>query len=167
MNRIFLALKAQLNDYDALKSDFSEIIKGRWVDSENLHVTVCFFGNTYGVNELLKRLPEVIEEIEPLELTSLGYFSHNNILYATTTSPKLEKLNSCICSSFSLPQIKPYILHVTLMRIKEMKDKKAFNDMLSKYEGKSIGTIETTMQLMDSNLSSDGAKYKCIKRFKL
>ena len=86
MNRLFLALQAKLNDYNSLQSDFRGAIKGRWVADKNLHMTICFFGDTYSIDELLKRLPALVEEIEPLTIDSLGYFEHNNILYAKVRS---------------------------------------------------------------------------------
>lgn len=167
MNRIFLALKARLYDYNAIKSDFSDVIRGRWVADENLHVTVCYFGDTYSIDELLKKLPELMQETEPLKLSSLGYFSNNGILYAKAASSKLDMLCSNICSHFPIPQIKPFIFHVTLMRIKEIKDKKVFEALLNRYNGKNIGDVETAMQLMRNSLSPGGSKYECIKRFEL
>jgi len=96
MNRLFLALKAQLHDYNAIQSDFLGSIKGRWVTNENLHMTICYFGDTYSVDELLEKLPRLVEEIEPLSLKSLGYFEHNNILYAKVKSRNLERLQESI-----------------------------------------------------------------------
>jgi len=91
MKRIFLALKAQIDDYDKLQSDFSGLIKGRWVTQKNLHVTICFLGDTYSVDELLKMMPPLTEVVEGIELKSLGYFKHNDILYAKTKSKKLDE----------------------------------------------------------------------------
>ena len=165
MNRLFLALKAQLHDYNAFQSDFTGAIKGRWVASENLHLTMCYFGDTYGIDELLKRLPAVVEEIEPLTLTSLGYFEHNNILYAKVKSKKLEELQSSINSSFSLPNAKLFIPHVTLMRVKDIHNKKAFKYILGSYKDKTIGTLDTTLELINSHLSPEGVRYESVKRF--
>ena len=39
-NRLFLALPAILDDYEAIQSDFAEVLKGRWVPPENLHLTL-------------------------------------------------------------------------------------------------------------------------------
>jgi len=167
MKRLFLALRAQLNDYDKLQSDFLGLIKGRWVTDENLHITVCYFGDAYSVEELLEKLPPLLKQIEPLELISLGYFEHNNILYAKAKSKKLEMLQSSISSSFSLPNTKHFIPHVTLMRIKEIHNMKVFKHLLSNYKNNAIGKVDTTFELMQSNIQHPGgAKYEYIKRFK-
>lgn len=71
MKRIFLAIKAHLNDYEALQSDLAGVIKGRWTREENLHITVCYFGDAFEVDVLLEKLPSVVKQIEPLSLTSL------------------------------------------------------------------------------------------------
>ena len=125
MNRLFLALKAQLHDYNAIKSDFLGSIKGRWVTNENLHMTICYFGDTYSVDELLEKLPRLVEEIEPLSLKSLGYFLHNYILYAKVKSRNLERLQESICSSFSLPKRKlfiPLIMNTEILFNPDKKD---------------------------------------------
>ena len=165
MNRLFLALKAQLHDYNAIQSDFLGSIKGRWVTNENLHMTICYFGDTYSVDELLEKLPRLVEEIEPLSLKSLGYFEHNNILYAKVKSRNLERLQESICSSFSLPKRKLFIPHITLVRIKDIHNKKAFKEMQKNYKDKKLGRVDTKLELIQSHLSPNGARYESIKRF--
>ena len=165
MNRLFLALKAQLNDYNELQSDFRGALNGRWVADENLHMTICYFGDTYSIDELLEKLPALIEEIEPLTINSLGYFEHNNILYARVKSKKLEMLQESISSSLLLQNTKLFIPHINLIRIKDIHNKKAFKHMLKNYKNKPIGSVNTTLELINSHLYSDGAKYECIKRF--
>lgn len=165
MNRLFLALKAQLNDYNSLQSDFRGVIKGRWVPDENLHMTICYFGDTFGADELLERLPALVKKIEPLTIDSLGYFEHNNILYAKVKSKELEILQASISSSLSLKNTNIFIPHVTLIRIKEISNKKAFKQMLKNYKDQTIGSIDTTLELISSHLYSDGAKYELLKRF--
>jgi len=166
MNRIFLALKAQIDNYDKLQSDFKELIKGRWVASKNLHVTVCFFGNKYSIDEILEKMPPLTDKIEDLQLNSLGYFEHNNILYANTKSKKLELLHSSINSAFSLSNVKTFIPHVTLMRIKKIEDKEVFRKMLNKYANQNIGKVESKFELMQSYIEHPGgARYESIRKY--
>ena len=165
MNRLFLAIRAQLHDYSSLQSDFLGSTKGRWVASENLHLTMCYFGDTYSIDDLLKILSVVVEEVEPLTLTSLGYFEHNKILYAKVKSKKLERLQSSISSLFSLPNEKLFIPHVTLMRIKDIHNKNAFKQILENYKDKTIGRLDTRLELINSHLSPDGVEYESVKRF--
>ena len=168
MNRIFLALKAKLHDYDKLQSDFSEVIDGRWIPSENIHITISYFGDGYNVDELIEKLPILIEPIESLTLDSLGYFKQNKILYAAAKSIKLEKLNTSINNFFSLEQTKSFIPHATLMRVKSIKNDRLFREILSSYENRNLGILDTKFELMSSHIQHPGgAKYECIKRFEL
>lgn len=165
MKRLFLALRAKIYDYEKLKEDFSKIVKGRWVEDENLHLTFCYFGDAFSIDELLTSLPPVIEKTEPLILTSLDYFKHNNILYAKTQSKSLETLQSSICDMFALKDAKTFIPHVTLMRIKKVYDKESFKEKILHYKDKKIGILDTTLQLMQSYPHKDGVKYESIKQF--
>ncbi len=130
MKRIFLAIRAKINDYERLKSDFNDVIEGRWIPEENLHITVCFFGDMYNIDELVKKMPQLKGEIDELDVSSLNHFKHNNILYASVKSQKLEILHSLVCDTFSIPHAEPFIAHITLMRIKKIKDKEVFKQFL-------------------------------------
>jgi len=163
---MFLALKAHIDNYNKLQSDFSKLIKGRWVPEENLHITVCYFGDTYSIDEIFQKMPPLNYEIEELELSSLGYFKHNNILYAETNSQKLETLQLQISDIFSLSNVQIFIPHVTLIRIKKIEDEKAFIQMLNNYKGKHLGKIESRLELIQSHIiHPGGAKYESIRKY--
>ncbi len=166
MKRIFLALKAHIDNYDQLQSDFENILQGRWVSDENLHITVCFFGNSYSIDEIVQKMPPLTENIGELELSSLGYFERNNILYAKAKSHKLETLHSYLRDIFSLGSEKIFIPHVTLMRIKKVKDQEAFKYMLKEYKHKKIGRVEKNFELMQSYIEHPGgSKYESIRKY--
>ncbi|QFR42430.1 hypothetical protein FJR47_00255 [Sulfurimonas xiamenensis] len=165
MNTLFLAVKAKLDDYDTLKSEFSGIIKGKWARDEDLHVTICYFGTIYTIEELLNMLPRSIEKTQPSALTSLDFFSHNKILYAKPEGYALDKLHASLCTLFPLKSTASFTPHVTLMRMKKIDDTKAFKEVLNRYKNRKIGKIETTLELMQNCLSPEGSKYKSIKKF--
>ena len=164
MNRLFLALKVHLDNYKTIKSDFANTLTGKWTPEENLHITICYFGNTCSVEELLSRLPLFIKSIPPLKLESLDYFMHNKILYAKTTSKELQQIHVNICRLFNIKQIKSFIPHATLMRVKKINDVKKFQQLMSTYKEKYLGSVDTSFQLMQSHLYPDGAKYECIAK---
>ena len=165
MSTLFLAIKAKLNDYDTLKSEFSGIIEGKWSRDEDLHVTICYFGTMYTIDELLNILPSTIEKTKSLDLTSLDFFSHNKILYAKPEGYTLDILHESLCAPFSLKSAAPFTPHVTLMRMKKINNSDAFKEVLNKYKNRKIGKIETTLELMQTRLSPEGSKYKSIKKF--
>ncbi|WP_345978871.1 RNA 2',3'-cyclic phosphodiesterase [Sulfurimonas sp. HSL3-2] len=162
---LFLAMKAKLYDYDRLQEDFSGLINGRWIPSENLHVTVAFFGDKFTEEELIERLSLLLAPIAPFKLSGLDYFGSNKILYAKGESLELASLVSSLNDAFSLGEAKQFIPHVTLMRGKSLKDIAAFDKMLQAYKEKEVGTVETVFELMQSTRRHDGASYECIKRF--
>lgn len=162
---MFLALRASLGNYDKLKSDLEGIVEGRWSKEENLHATICYFGNVYTIEELLEKLPRAFEKVGPLGLTSLNYFPHNNILYAKPEGYELDALHSSVCDLFSLEQTKAFTPHVTLMRMKKINDRQAFLELLKRYKNIDLGTTATTVELMQSHFLPDGVKYVTIKRF--
>ncbi|ADN09285.1 RNA 2',3'-cyclic phosphodiesterase [Sulfurimonas autotrophica] len=164
MNRLFLALKVHLDNYEIIKSNFSNILRGKWTPEENLHITICYFGDKFSLDELLSKLPLLVENIPPLTLESLDVFTHNKILYAKTTSKELERIHLNICKSLKLKQTKLFIPHVTLMRVKKINDTKKFQHVMLTYREKYLGSVDTSFQLMQSHLHPDGAKYECISK---
>lgn len=166
MKRIFLALRAKIDDYDKLKSDFSDVIQGRWIPEENLHLTLCFFGDKYDLDELVEKMPNLSGEIEELDISSLGYFKHNNILYACVNSKKLQILHSLVCDTFLIQHPEKFIAHVTLMRIKNIKYQEEFNKILDDHKDKRLGKTKAEFELLESTIMHPGgAKYKSIKRY--
>ena len=166
INRLFLALKAQLYDYDKIKSDFSEVIEGRWIGRDNLHMTVAYFGDRYSVEELLEKLPFLIEPIEELKLDSIGYFKRNKILYAGAESLNLNRISSKIEDELFLNQSKPFVAHTTVMRVKNIKDENGFRNLLSSYRTIELGIVEPVFELINSQIEHPGgARYEILKRF--
>lgn len=166
MKRIFLALRAHIYEYDKIKSDFFGLIKGSWVKEENLHVSICYFGDVYKIDEILERMPPLTQMSEELELNSLAFFEHSSILYAKTKSQTLDTMHSSVSTAFSLQDGKPFIPHVTLMRIKKIEDKTAFKEMLERYKDKTVGRVEARFELMQSRIMHPGgAEYKSIRKY--
>lgn len=166
MKPLFLALKAKLNNYDKIQSDFSEVLKGRWVPEENLHITINYFGDQYSKDELLEKLPPLLSPVQPLQLSDLGYFKANKILYAKSEMGGLDSISSSIAQALSLKQTKEFIPHVTLMRIKSITDQKGFQKILEDYKDEELGSVATSLELMQSTIHHPGgAVYKTIKSF--
>ena len=164
------SLLNHLINSDALKSSniieaFSHIDRIDFVFDPTASDVYQDYHLQIGHEELLYKLPPLVEEIEPLELISLGYFERNDILYAKMQSTKFEILQASICSSFSSLNHQPFIPHVTLARIKNIYDKKVFKDMLNSYKNKTLGTLNARFELIRSHLEPQGAKYESIKKF--
>ncbi len=162
-NRLFLAVPAILYDYEKIKADLAGSIRGRWVPSGNLHLTLSFFGDRFKREELLSRLEPLMRKIDATEITGLGFFKHNRILYAKAESLTLEELHTNIAWEFDLPVKQGFVGHITLMRIKKIYDIEVFRQKISSYDGRVIGKLEPRLELLQSHLFSDGARYESIK----
>ena len=55
--------------------------------------------------------------------------------------------------------------HVTLMRVKTVVEKDAFYEQLDAYKNRKIGSLGSSLELIQSELHPDGARYSLIKRF--
>lgn len=165
MNRLFLAVPAILFDYEKIKRDFSDLISGRWTPRDNLHVTLYHFGNRFESATLVEKLMPLVSQVDSSEITGLEFFARNNILYAKSDNASLETLYTRITKEFALSTKNAFIPHVTLMRIKEIGSRKLFEQKLRLYDKHVIGSLAPEVQLMQSRLYRDGARYELIKRF--
>lgn len=165
MQPFFLALRAELYNYEKIQTDFSGVVQGRWTPCENLHVTFNYFGDKFAVEELLEKLPPLITLLQPFELSSLGCFTSNKILFATGQNAQLALLSSLIDDAFSLGETKAFIPHVTLMRMKAVNDQTAFEKILHTYDDKVLGKVESVLELMRSVKRGEETVYKTIKKF--
>lgn len=165
MDRLFLAVPALLFDYEKIKRDFSDLLSGRWTPCDNLHVTLYHFGDRFESTALVDKLIPLVSQIEASDIIGLEYFARSNILYAKSANASLETLYTRITEEFGLSAKSAFIPHVTLMRIKKIESRELFEQKLRVYNKHVIGSLAPEVQLMQSHLYSDGARYELIKRF--
>ena len=78
----------------------------------------------------------------------------------------IARLSDSISKEFSLKQTKEFVPHVTLMRIKNIRDKEYFKKILESYKNEDLGSVETTLHLMESEIRHPGgAVYTSLKSF--
>jgi len=61
--RLFIASPVIMDDYTSIKEDFKDIIEGKWVEEENVHLTWVFLGDVEDEKPIIDKL----KEISPLE----------------------------------------------------------------------------------------------------
>jgi 2'-5' RNA ligase len=164
-NRLFLAIPAVLDDYEAIINDFSWVVSGRWVPPQNLHLTVSFFGDLLSAEALQEKLSALPFEVTPSLIRGLGYFRKSGILYGKVENPSLERVYREVDELFGLPVKEHFTPHVTLLHSKFFYDEEHFYGQLALYRDKPLGHLENELLLMQSELHSDGAKYRAVKRF--
>uniref|UniRef100_A0A7V6CE34 RNA 2',3'-cyclic phosphodiesterase n=1 Tax=Thermodesulfobacterium geofontis TaxID=1295609 RepID=A0A7V6CE34_9BACT len=185
MVRAFLAidlpqeLKKEL--FNLSKTFNYEGLKLKWVEEENLHLTLRFFGNISEslVEKIYEKCKEVCKEIEPFELT-LGLVSYFPLkgtprviwIGIDSASNNLLKLDNLLKKTLKPLKLKEereeFHPHVTLLRVKEKTDpvalKKFFEELKrasEKLKGRSFFVREII--IFKSDLFPSGPKYTPLK----
>jgi len=188
MVRVFLAidlpssLKKELSNLRTEEKPFARI---KWVEEENFHLTLFFFGNLSEkeVEKVIKVCEKRFREFPPFDLilTEVSGFPKKGdfrvvFLGCEERSNTLEKLVKELAKDFKKKGFKledrDFHPHITLFRLKELKDRSAYQDFVQELtkraqflKGKSIHVKE--ILLFESKLSPTGPKYTPLKVFPL
>ncbi len=155
--RLFIATPVNLPNYLAIKNDLSKYIEGKWVEGWNLHLTHKFIGED---------IPEKYKDINlkvptsKFKIKGLGLFG-NKILYLKADVD--DSINRQINEKFQLNNEKSFVPHVTLCRIKNIKDKKIF-DEIKKWDIINF-EIPFEIYLYKSTLTKKGPIYEKIYKY--
>lgn len=183
--RVFFAIKIEISPvllqvYEELKKNLSEA-KIKWVDLNNLHVTLHFLGDTdlSLIQELISQIEISLKDVKPfkIELNKLGFFARNNI--PTTLWIGLNKSNEMLDVYERIQRIciknnirsngQAFEAHLTLGRIKDLgNNRNVFFDLLKdKNETVLHNQLINKIYFYESLLQPKGAIYKPIKIFQL
>jgi len=150
------------------------LLKGKFVEKENLHLTLKFFGEV--TSEQAEKIKQKLNEIkfEKFNCTvgKTGVFDNSQyvkIIWLELISDKFEDLQKEIINVF--PEFpadsKKFNSHITLVRVKSVFNKENLFKELKKINlKKEIFEIKEFV-LMKSELTRQGAKYKIIERYNL
>jgi 2'-5' RNA ligase len=184
MKRIFIAVKVNpeetfLKMISFFKSVlFNENIK--WINPENIHITLAFLGDTD--EELIKDISSMLEKVcgnsgnFELTIRGTGVFRNINdprIIWTNIVhSEKLVKLTDKILVGLTELNIKledkPFKPHITIGRIKHLKNKETFKKLTEQYQNTELQRLHVTeVILYESILLPQGPKYIPIGRYKL
>jgi 2'-5' RNA ligase len=184
MKRIFIALKVEPDE--ALLMMISSLKSGlknetiRWINPENIHITLLFLGDTAEerVIKICNMLYEKCTGAGKFELIIRGtgvFRTYNDpriIWTGIDPSEKLIRLNSIIMKGIretgSPNEEHPFNPHLTLGRIKNVKDKTALRNWLNKYQNTEFQKVPVNeVILYESILKPAGPLYKPIAKFEL
>jgi len=184
MKRLFAAIK--INPDKAFLNQFCEIQKRlqheriKWVEGYNIHITLKFFGETEEakIPEITRVLGEVAANIDVFSLTlhNLGIFgsSHDPKIVWVSIEPyaNLESMMKLIRDKLEVvgynPDRQNLVPHLTLGRIKFLKDKKLFQQIID--QNKNISSQEIIVDkiiLFESILKKEGPVYLALQTFQL
>jgi len=181
--RSFIAIELPQNVQHGLGQLRSELERAehpfvKWVNTENIHVTLKFLGNIpfKQVEEIAKAIEEASKRIPPfhLEISGLGAFPNINrprVIWVGIRGEmnNLQKLQQNIDSALApfgfAKEERPFIPHLTLARIKEgasSAERKSIGELLisARFEISYYIGVET-ISLMRSQLTPEGAIYTC------
>jgi 2'-5' RNA ligase len=154
--RLFIATPINLPIYKALQQDLSEYIEGKWVEGWNLHLTHKFIGEDEPKKyEIDLHIPK-----EPIKINGIGMFGKKVLFLKAKAS---DIINKQINEKFDLKNDKPFKPHITLCRIKEIKDKEFF-EKIKKYENISF-EVPFDVYLYKSTLTKKGPIYEKIYKY--
>lgn len=152
----------------------------KWVDPNHLHLTLKFLGDT-----LPSQVDEIGEELNQaanmfpaftFRLEGLGFFKNRGmprVLFVTvrggeTLQQLAVEIDSRLAQLGFQAEKRPFKPHLTLARIKYLKNKKAFYEAVEKYQ-KTFLQIATINELIfyRSLLKPHGPEYKSIAKIDL
>ena len=155
--RLFIATPINFPLYQAIKNDFKDVIDGKWVEGWNLHLTHKFIGE----DEPEKYKNKLRIENGEWRISGIGMFK-DKILYLKVEGNDL--INHEINEKFNLKNDKPFIPHITLCRIKSIKNKEKLKEKLSKWQNISF-SFPLEVYLYKSTLTKKGPIYEKIYKY--
>jgi RNA 2',3'-cyclic 3'-phosphodiesterase len=184
MKRLFAALKINpdadfLGKYRELQKTLSpELIK--WVEDRNIHVTLKFFGETDeraipGISDVLLKRASITPCIT-MNLSGLGIFGSSyapkvvwvGIEPYAELSELMKNIHLDLKSVGYEPDRQNLVPHLTLGRIKFLRDKILFNRTIGQYKTISSSSFFIReVVLYESILHRDGPEYIALDKFPL
>tara|TARA_Y100000310_G_C20650544_1_gene799159 strand:- start:1101 stop:1658 length:558 start_codon:yes stop_codon:yes gene_type:complete len=146
--------------------DFLGLIKGKFTEQENLHLTLKFLGNLE--ESELRAVKEKLRSLEGkpfyVELADLGVFSENfiRIVWIGLKGEELFSLQKKIDARLEdiFPKEHRFMAHTTIVRPKIIEDRKMFLEEFKKIKLNKKRFLVDKIYLKESILTSEGAIYK-------
>ena len=188
MVRAFLAIdlpSSLKKELSKLKTEEQPFARLKWVEEENFHLTLFFFGNLpeKEVEKIVLVCEKRVKDFPCFELflTEISGFPKKGdfrvvFLGCEERSNTLERLVHELSKDFKKIGFKledrDFHPHITLFRLKELKDRSAYHEFVQELakkaqflKGKSFPVEE--LILFESKLSPTGPKYTPLKVFPL
>lgn len=142
---------------------------GKKTEAENLHLTLKFLGeiNKEELEKVKKKLSDMKFEKFETQADSIGFFSEDFIRIIwlhLTNCEKLQKYLDKELKDLFEPE-KRFMSHLTIARVKNIKDKKGFLEDLKKVKMSEIKFVVDKFRLKESILTSSGPEYKILGEY--
>ncbi len=152
----------------------SGFCSGNFVGKDNLHLTLTFLGELD--EDRLEIAKKVLAKIDfrkfPIETGGVGFFPSEDYIktmWVEVVSPEIISLREEIERSlrkegFEFKDME-FVPHLTVARIKSIRDKDRFKDVLGEIRLPKLFFIAEDFALMKSHLMKSGPEYKVLDRF--
>ncbi len=184
MKRVFLAIRFNENIFlrqyinDIRSNLMAEKIK--WIEAENLHLTLKFFGPTEKkqLEKIKITLDKRLKTQEKMQISfhKLGVFGSKyqpRILWMgmenTNELIKLQKQISIALEDIGIiADRQNFVPHLTIGRIKQLQSKKYFQSVVERFKKFNCEPIIIDrIYLYESILRKEGPEYRVLKEYKL
>ena len=144
---------------------------GKKTELENLHLTLKFLGeiDEDKIKEVKKKLEEIKLEKFESEINLIGVFSEKFIKIIWLHLSGCDKLQKIVDEKLKdlFEKERRFMSHLTIARVKAIKDKKKFLEELKKIEVPKIKFNVDKFYLMKSELTKKGPRYEIIEEYNL
>ncbi len=142
--------------------------EGKKTERENLHLTLKFLGeiDEDKLNLIREKLRKIKFSSFETEIDSIGFFSERIIWLHVKNCDELQKqIDSAIQNLFE--KEKRFMGHLTIARIKRIRDKKNFIKKINEIKIPKIKFYVDSFSLKKSTLTEEKPIYEDVERFKL
>lgn len=176
--RCFIALDLPGNVISELQNIQEEIKKedlfiGKLTEKDNLHLTLKFLGSISKSTliEVQKKLKQVKFNSFEADIDEIGLFSEEfvRIIWVKLNGKEVFELQSKIDNVLlgMFPKEERFMSHITIARVKNVKEKLNLIDFVKKFKLESIKGQIRSFSLMSSELKPEGPVYTVIEKYKL
>ncbi len=169
--RLFIAIDLPDTVKDQLGTLQTRISTARWVSRQQMHVTLCFLGETDRIDDIKAALAGVKAPPFALTLSGVGRFPTRRkqpprvLWVGSDPSPALHELHQQVTDAMSrlgfAPEDRPFSPHITLARLKTREPLPEVDVFLSAHDTFQVTRFPVTeFVLFSSELSLQGARYQ-------
>lgn len=148
---------------------------GTYPSSAMMHATIQFLGwhDTSHTDAIVSTLQSIKAASFTITFDAIDVFKkhgHPAVIYAKSTSPELAMLAQHISQAaapFNEPDNKPFVGHLTLMRIKAIENEQLFYELLASLSIPPLTWKIDSFSLMESKIENGQRTYQELARFPL
>ncbi|MEM3091224.1 MAG: RNA 2',3'-cyclic phosphodiesterase [Candidatus Pacearchaeota archaeon] len=147
--------------------------EGKITEKENLHLTLKFLGEVNKeklelVKEYLMRFSIKVKNFEAI-IDDIGIFSERSVRIVWLHVSNCDELQKSVDEALSnlFEKEKRFMAHLTIARVKKIKDKKLFIKQLKKIKIPKLKFSVNNFKLKESILEKNGPKYRDIMTYNL